>query len=61
LYLLINTLVVAAAQQLGPNSSPSTSNNNMVSISSYSAFVDKMGNLHVVGEVQNNSTTHQVC
>jgi parallel beta-helix repeat protein len=58
LYLLINTLVVAAAQQLGPNSSPSTSNNNMVSISSYSAFVDKMENLHVVGEVQNNSTTH---
>jgi parallel beta-helix repeat protein len=58
LYLLTNTLVVAAAQQLGPNSSPSTSNNNMVSISSYSAFIDKMGNLHIVGEVQNNSTTH---
>jgi len=59
LYLLTNTLVVAAAQQLGqPNSSPSTSNNNMVSISSYSAFIDKMGNLHIVGEVRNNSTTH---
>jgi parallel beta-helix repeat protein len=57
LCLLTNTLVVAAAQQPGPNSSPSTSN-NMVSISSYSAFVDKMGNLHIVGEVQNNSTTH---
>lgn len=57
MYLLTNTLVVAAAQQLGPNSSPSTSN-NMVSISSYSAFIDKMGNLHIVGEVQNNSTTH---
>ena len=59
MYLLTNTLVVeATAQQLGPNSYPSTSNNNMVSISSYSAFIDKMGNLHIVGEVQNNSTTH---
>ena len=59
MYLLTNTLVVeAAAQHLGPNSSPSISNNNMVSISSYSAFTDKMGNLHMVGEVQNNSTTH---
>jgi parallel beta-helix repeat protein len=59
LYLLSNTLVVASAQQLGqPNSYPSTSNNNMVSILNYSAFIDKMGNLHIVGEVQNNSTTH---
>jgi parallel beta-helix repeat protein len=57
LYLLTNTLVVAAAQQLGPNSYPSTSDNT-VSISNYSAFLDKMGNLHIVGEVQNNSTVH---
>jgi hypothetical protein len=57
LYLLTNTLVEAAAQQ-GPYSYPSASNNNMVSIPSYSAFIDKMGNLHIVGEVQNNSTIH---
>jgi parallel beta-helix repeat protein len=56
LYLLTNILVEASAQQ-GPNSYPRASNNNMVSISSYSAFIDKMGNLHIVGEVQNNSTT----
>jgi parallel beta-helix repeat protein len=57
LYLLTITLATAAAQQ-GPTSYPSASNNNMVSISSSSAFIDKMGNLHIVGEVQNNSTTH---